>query len=115
MAKGAVAKQEIFDKMLKTFGGSFMYNGGKELRIPWNENGVDVQIKVALTCAKDNVFAPGMHGDPVGEPGERGIENAATAQEAGQFMNFPEPHKKAQITEEEKKNVEDLMKALGLD
>lgn len=115
MAKGAYAKECIFEKILETFEGSFMYNNGKECRIPFDENGVPIQIKVTLTAAKDNVWAPGMHGDPVGEPGERGIESAAVAKETGDFMNFPEPRKKAEITEEEKKNVEDLMKALGLE
>lgn len=105
MAKGAYAKECIFEKILNTFEGSFMYNNGKECRVPFNENGVPVQIKVALTCAKDNV-------NPTGEVLEK---SAAVPQETGEFMNFPEPHKKAQITEEEKKNVEDLMKALGLD
>ena len=110
MAKGAVAKQEIGNKILEYFEGAFYYNGGKELRIPWNENGVEVQIKIAMTCAKDNVMAPGMHGDPVGDPGP-----AAVAQETGDFMNFPAPKKRAEITEEEKQNVNDLLKALGLD
>ena len=55
MAKGAIAKQEVSKKILETFVGSFLYNDGKEIRIPCNENGEIVQIKVALTCAKENV------------------------------------------------------------
>lgn len=105
MARGALAKEEIFAKILETFDGSFMYNNGKELRIPWNEGGNEVQIKVALTCAKDNV-------SPTGETVEK---SAAVAQETGDFMNFPAPKKRAEITEEEKQNVNDLLKALGLD
>lgn len=105
MARGAVAKEEIFARILETFEGSFMYNNGKELRIPWNEGGNEVQIKVALTCAKDNV-------SPTGETVEK---SAAVAQETGEFMNFPAPKKRAEITEEEKQNVNDLLKALGLD
>ncbi len=105
MARGALAKEAIFAKILETFEGSFMYNGGKELRIPFDEGGNLVQIKVALTCAKDNV-------NPTGEVLERA---AATPQETDDFMNFPTPHKKTEITEEEKKNVSDLLSALGLD
>lgn len=105
MARGAVAKEEIFARILETFEGSFMYNNGKELRIPWNEGGNEVQIKVALTCAKDNV-------SPTGETVEK---SAAAPQETGDFMNFPAPKKRAEITEEEKQNVNDLLKALGLD
>ena len=105
MAKGAVAKQEIGAKILECFEGAFYYNNGKELRIPWNENGVEVQIKIAMTCAKDNVTADG---EEVSRP-------AAVASETAPSSSFPAPHKKAEITEEEKQNVEDLLKALGLD
>ena len=55
MAKGSLAKEKIFEKMLEVFEGSFMYNNGKELRIPFDEEGKLVEIKVALTCAKDLV------------------------------------------------------------
>ena len=105
MAKGAVAKQEIGAKILECFEGAFYYNNGKELRIPWNENGVEVQIKIAMTCAKDNVSADG---EEVSRP-------AAVASETAPSSSFPAPHKKAEVTEEEKQNVEDLLKALGLD
>ena len=104
MARGAVAKQEIGEKILECFEGAFYYNGGKELRIPWNENGVDVQIKIAMTCAKDNV-------NPTGEVVERA---AAAPKEEGAPSNFPAPKKRVEVTEEEKKNVEDLLSALGL-
>lgn len=109
MAKGAVAKQEIGAKILECFEGAFYYNNGKELRIPWNENGVEVQIKIAMTCAKDNV-------NPDGEViGEVSTGPAAVASETAPSSSFPAPHKKAEVTEEEKQNVEDLLKALGLD
>lgn len=102
MARGALAKQIVFDKILKTFDGSFMYNGGKECRIPIDEEGTLVQIKVALTCAKDIVSVEGN------------IEHAAVAKEEDNFMNFPEPHKPVEPTPEEKKNVQSLLEALGL-
>ena len=104
MAKGAVAKQEIFNKILETFEGSFMYNNGKELRIPWDEGGALVQIKVALTCAKDNV-----------DPNGASVASAAVAKEEGPTRNFPAPKERVEPTAEEKQNVEDLLKALGLD
>lgn len=103
MAKGAIAKQIVFDKILEVFEGSFMYNGGKECRIPIDEEGNEVQIKVALTCAKDNV-------SPEGEV----MRAAAVPSEEGPVSNFPAPHKIAEVTEEEKQNVEDLLKTLGL-
>lgn len=102
MARGALAKEQIFKKLLDVFDDSFMYNGGKELRIPWDEEGNLVQIKVTLTCAKDIVSAAGE------------VEHAAVAKEEGPISSFPAPHKPVEPSEEEKKNVEDLLAALGL-
>jgi len=55
MARGSEAKKDITSKILETFEGSFLYNGDKEIRIPFNENGEYLEIKVALTCAKESV------------------------------------------------------------
>ena len=52
MAKGSIAKEAIFKKMLEVFPNSFMADA-KTLRIPWEENGETIEIKVALTAAKD--------------------------------------------------------------
>lgn len=54
-AKGSVAKAEIFKKMNEDFSNSFIYNGGKELRINWTEDGEPIQIKVTLTYVKEPV------------------------------------------------------------
>ncbi len=104
MAKGAIAKQEIGEKILEVFEGAFYYNNGKELRIPWDENGVEVQIKIQMTCAKDNVS----------REGESVVKPAAVASEPASVSNFPQPHKLVEPTPEEKQNVEDLLNALGL-
>jgi len=98
-AKGSKAKQEIFDKLLSTFEGSFMYNNGKELRIPWNEDGNEVQIKVALTCAKDNVMT---ETNAPSKPAPAPTENDFVE------LKHPEP------TAEEKENIANLLNALGL-
>ena len=60
-AKGTILKQDIAKKILETFPNSFLYNDGKEIRINGIEDGVELQIKCVLTCAKtpvgnDNVF-----------------------------------------------------------
>ena len=102
-AKGSLAKEEIFAKILETFDGSFMFNGGKEVRIPWNENGNDVQIKVTLTAAKEMV-------SPEGEV----MKAAATAVETAPAASFPAPKRTAEPSDEEKQKVEDLLKSLGL-
>ena len=105
MARGAEAKKIVIDKLLKTFENSFLYNDGKEVRIPIEENGEEIQIKVALTAAKENVF-PG--GDDM-LPGEDTKK-----------IEFPEKNKErteqpiVKPTKEELQNVNDLLKALGL-
>lgn len=103
MAKGARAKEEIFAKLLETFEGSFMYNSGKECRINWDEDGNLVQIKVTLTAAKEPVS---VEGDVIAVVEKKEQENAGSA--------FPMPKPVVEPTAEEKKNVEDLLKALNL-
>lgn len=54
-AKGSIAKEQVIQKILESFPDSFTYNDGKEVRINCDENGVPVQIKLTLTCAKNAV------------------------------------------------------------
>ncbi len=103
MARGAVAKAEVLKKIQNSFEGAFLYNDGKELRIPMMEDGEQVQIKVALTCAKDNV-----------EPGQDNAIPGATTNEKIEFENTSVEKKVVKPTEEEVKNVNDLLQALGL-
>lgn len=95
MAKGAIAKKEIIDKLLETFEGSFLMPDGKELRIPFNEQGSDIQIKISLTCAKENV------------------DNSAGKAEPKVTTEQASPQK-IEVTEEEKKNIQNLMESLNL-
>ena len=90
MAKGQVAKQEITKKLLSTFEGSFLYNGNKEIRIPMIENGETVEIKVALTCAKENVGG--------------NLDQSSIAQTGVSAL----------VTDEEKKQVKSLIEELNL-
>ena len=102
MAKGAESKTIITKKILEMFEGSFLYNDGKEIRIPLIEAGEPVQIKVTLTCAKENV--------------SNGADNAIPG-------DFPPP-KNEPVTvvsdtpvapsEEEKENVKRLLAMLNL-
>lgn len=103
MARGQILKQDITKKILETFEGSFLYNDGKEIRIPGTEEGEELQIKVALTCAKENV----NQGDDNKLPGETKIESTVQTK-IEQTETHTEP------TEAEKQNVSDLLKALGL-
>lgn len=97
MARGSVAKEIIKAKILETFEGSFPYD--KEIRIPIEEDGSIVQIKVTLTAAKVNVGV----GADIAIPGAA-FQSTPVAQTAAS----PE------ITPEEKKNVENLIETLGL-
>ena len=97
MAKGAESKQKMIDFILQNFEGAFMY-GDKELRVPFMEDGNRVEIKVALTCAKVNVGGDAAH-----------VQNEATAP-ASAFST----EEVSQPTEEEKKNIADLLSKLGL-
>ena len=100
--KGAESKIKISQKILETFDGSFLYNDGKEIRIPLLENGETVQIKVTLTAAKVNVSPDGENAIP----GENASDVAMVFAENMVERTAP--------TAEEKKNVADLLKSLGL-
>lgn len=104
-AKGSASKEAIKNKILSTFPNSFTLNGEKEIRIPMIEDGAEVQIKVVLTCAKTNVNP----GDDVALPGAttaaQPVLMPATASPIPQIV---EP------TAEEKANLSELLKTLGM-
>ena len=95
MARGAESKQIVINKILETFKDSFIYNNGKEIRIPMEENGERVEIKLTLACAKTNVGG--------------GEADSVEPQSA-----FTEPKTTAAPTPEEKENIAKLMDRLGL-
>lgn len=92
MAKGSVAKEAITKRILEVFEGSFIND--KEIRIPFVEGGEQVQIKVALTCAKVNIDA-----------GTGSVPSEATP--AISDTN-------REITSEEVKEVKDIIRELNL-
>ena len=51
MARGAIAKEEITKKIFEVYPNAFI--SGKDIRVPIQENGETVEIKISLTCAKD--------------------------------------------------------------
>ena len=100
MAKGAIAKEEITQKILSAFPSAFKYD--KEIRIPVMENGEMVQIKCALTCAKVNVEV----GADTAEPGDFPTPITAAVTPTSTEPIAP--------TEAEKATVAELLKQLGL-
>lgn len=79
-------------KILEVFPNSFV--NGKEIRICGNENGEEIQIKVSLTAAKENI---------VNETVEKPVA-AATATE----------DYTVEITPKEKRTVAEMLAALNL-
>ena len=55
-ARGSVVKEQVAQKILEVFPGSFVNE--KEIRVPMTENGELIQIKVTLIAAKTNVESP---------------------------------------------------------
>ena len=101
-AKGSVLKEEITNKILECFPGSFRYD--KEIRIPGIENSENLQIKITLTCAKVNVENGGDTTVPGAAAAAKTVTTSASPAPAGS-INEP--------TEEEKQRVVDLINKLG--
>lgn len=102
MAKGAESKNKITKQILELFPGSFIYNDGKEIRVPMIEGGEQIQIKIALTCAKECV--------------NMGADNAIPGDFPAPINTPPTPERSEPIkpTEEEKQSVANLLRSLGL-
>ena len=97
MAKGAESKQKLLEQIMRDYPEAFLY-GGKELRVPFTEDGTRVEIKVTLTCAKINVGG-----------------DAATPMSDGQPSAFADtPTATLEPTAEEKQNIANLMERLGI-
>lgn len=101
MAKGAEEKQIVIDKIKEVFPEAFEYD--KVIRIPIGE----VQIKVALTCAKDNVEP----GDDNAIPGAKATKVTITEGAEPVFeksvVTLSEP------TQQELDNLSNLMASLN--
>lgn len=90
--RGSVAKEEFIAKLHEFFPNLIM--NGKEIRIPWMENGEEVQLKIALTAAKENIA------------GSVPVEYTKT--ETKIIDDCPAP------TAEEKKRVQELLNKLSI-
>ena len=101
MAKGAEEKQIVIDKIKEVFPEAFEYD--KTIRIPIG----DVQIKVALTCAKDNV-------EPGGDAAVPGIKATKVTITEGAEPVFEDVSAAVEPSAEELNAVSNLMESLGL-
>ena len=98
-ARGAWSKEQVWNKILETFPGSFVNE--KEIRVPMVENGERIEIKVTLTAAKTNVG------------GDAGIASEE-ASEGGQPNVVEDTVTVAPPSAEEKAQVSNLLAKLGL-
>ena len=107
MAKGAIAKEEVVKKISEAFGWSFIGEFDKKVYVWANDGAEQVQIAISLTCPKNPIQV-----------------DASVSLDDGDF-DFTDDTPKtskvavsaappAEITEEEKKNIAELMAKLGL-
>lgn len=101
--KGTEAKNVVFTKLQEVFPDSFWEDQGKILRIPLDENGTRVEIKVSLTAAKNN-----LGGDTVPSAFTATPVNIISSNSNSTQSSSIEP------TQEEKENVSKLIASLGL-
>lgn len=101
--KGTESKNIIFTKLQEVFSNTFWEDEGKILRIPLNENGSRVEIKVTLTAAKTN-----LGGDSIESAFDNSSSPIVKTTENTNETSVLEP------TEEEKENVAKLIASLGL-
>lgn len=97
MLKGATSKEKITNKILKLFENSFLYN--KEIRIPCVEDGQEIQIKITLTTAKENISSN---------------EDKETAAVPSQEASVAPKVANTETSAEEKANLSALLRSLGL-
>lgn len=100
MAKGSQAKINVTNKIANAFGEDWIGEVNKKLYVWADDGGERVQISIALTCPKIQVDAP----DRNYVPDNDWSEDSATSA----------PAPTVEVTEEEKKNIADLMARLGL-
>ena len=101
MAKGTQSKTVIFEALRKTFPDAFWEEDGKILRIPLDENGDIVEIKVTLTAAKVAIFKA------------LNKTSAFSNEEPAEVPVETPTHASIEPTEEEKQNVEKLLRSLN--
>ena len=104
MARGTIAKNNVVAKLQAAFGADYIGEYDKTWYVWAQENGERVQIAISLTCPKVPVEVSSA---PIA--GDFNFEDDAptTVVAAGGFQP-------AEITDDERDKVRDLMKSLGL-
>lgn len=106
MAKGAVAKEGVIKKIASAFGTNFIGEHDKKIYVWADDGGEQVQIAISLTCPKNPIqVATNVSSDEDWDFSDNAPVNTAIA------INDAPP---AEISEEEKVNIANLMEKLGL-
>lgn len=104
MAKGTLAKQNVTDKIRKAFGADFIGEYDKKIYVWAEDGGEKVQIALSLTCPKTPVMIADA---PVS--GDFNFEDDVPS-----TVVAAAPFQPAEITQEERDTVAQLMAQLGL-
>jgi len=97
--KGAAAKEQVIKRISSAFGEDFIGEVDKKIYVWANDNGEKVQIAISLTCPKNFV------------------ENVSSVKNKNdEVLDFSAetPNVNVEISDEEKKNIAELMAKLGL-
>ena len=107
MAKGAVAKENVIKTIAEAFGSNFIGEFDKKVYVYANDGGEMVQIAISLTCPKNPIQVDTTVTTNAGDwdfsDNPKVNTTVAVASAAP-----------AEITEEEKENIANLMAKLGL-
>ena len=107
MAKGAVAKENVIKVIAEAFGNNFIGEFDKKVYVYANDGGEMVQIAISLTCPKNPIQVDTTVTTNAGDwdfsDNPKVNTTVAVASAAP-----------AEITEEEKANIANLMAKLGL-
>ena len=102
MAKGNIAKDKVIEKIAQVFGQNYIGIYDKKVYVWSEENGEKIQIAISLTCPKVQVGAVDSG------------SNALDFENMGATIAAPTEFQPAEISEQERENVAELMRKLGL-
>ena len=106
MAKGTQAKENLINKIIDDNRSNFIGLYDKKYYFWASENGEQIQIAISLTCPKNPIAVDKNINLDGGD-----FDFSDESKSAAIAITSAEP---AEITEEEKKNIADLMAKLGL-
>ena len=107
MAKGAVAKENVTKILAEAFGSNFIGEYDKKIYVWANDGGEMVQIAMSLTCPKNPIQ---VDTTVTTSTGDWDFSDSPKVNATVAVANAAP----AEITEEEKSNIADLMAKLGL-